>query len=147
MVNANQGSSRCQFFSLWLDPTGDSTPNLPHSERALFPLGHRGGVYNLKAIPVILLISFLLMLAFHLSKIYRGKYEKQPIKMFDCARDNYIQKISPFLICMHLIMFFAHCILSVLISFFILLFISGNVLNNCWFLRVVSYVDSVAMSS
>jgi len=23
MVNANQGSSRCHCFSLWLDPTGD----------------------------------------------------------------------------------------------------------------------------
>jgi len=26
MVNANQGSSRCHFFSLWHDPTRDSNP-------------------------------------------------------------------------------------------------------------------------
>jgi len=30
MVNANQRSSRCQFFSLWLDPTGDSNSALSH---------------------------------------------------------------------------------------------------------------------
>jgi len=41
MVNINQGSSSCQFFSLLLDPTRD----LPHSERVLYPLGHLGG-YN-----------------------------------------------------------------------------------------------------
>ena len=43
MVNANQGSSRCQFLSLWLDLTRDSNPDLPHSERTLYPLSHRGG--------------------------------------------------------------------------------------------------------
>jgi len=31
----------CLFFGLWLDPTVVRRTNLPHSERALYPLGHR----------------------------------------------------------------------------------------------------------
>jgi len=39
----NQGSNRCQFLGLWLDSTGVKTLDLPHSERTLYPLVHRGG--------------------------------------------------------------------------------------------------------
>jgi len=38
-MNANQGSKRCQFFSLWLDPTGDSNTDIPY--RTLYTHGHR----------------------------------------------------------------------------------------------------------
>jgi len=49
-VNANQGSSRCQFLSLWLDPTGDSkTRCCVHKNVHVqtYPLGisKRGVVY------------------------------------------------------------------------------------------------------
>jgi len=43
MVTANQGSNRCQYFSLWLDPTGVQTTDLPHLEQMLYPLTDRGG--------------------------------------------------------------------------------------------------------
>jgi len=40
MVIANQESSRCQFFSLWLDPTGCSNPRPSTLGANAYPLGH-----------------------------------------------------------------------------------------------------------
>ena len=34
--------NKYQFYSLWLDPTGARTHDLPHSRRARWPLRHRG---------------------------------------------------------------------------------------------------------
>jgi len=47
MVNTNQGSSRCQFFSLWLDwPEFDPQPSTLGANALTYiynnPLGHRG---------------------------------------------------------------------------------------------------------